>query len=441
MAKLKFEDAFGAIYNNITKRSFIDESVSLEKAQDGILTPTPVYQNEYQLQQLIRPYFGKQTINTSKIGTPPDFQHIEYLRDNDEKHYIVTLFVDIKGSTRLNLLKEIEEVYHFKNAVIQACIEIIRSLDGHVHRIMGDAVMAFFGSKNTAKEDAVADAINCSIILRAFLENSIKPYMEQHGWEAKDIGFRAGVEFGDTEEVLWAAYGYTGVSEVTATGLPVDMASKLQSQAGKNDTMLGQKLLGFVNWPDEYSCFKYVQKDGIDTVQKYITPNMTDKSGQPINYLMRLLNYDKCLQYLPLPTDLKQQLTSNRVIHHEHIDFECYVEINGQWVKYYSASYFLEKNLSLKFVIRVNTQTVRCPLSVRVTKTNHGPEVLEGEFKEVKPPITIVQHRGGRYPTDFNKEKEIREGTQYRGLHTMKCEVIDNTGKAIYRNWIAVLIK
>ncbi|WP_201773481.1 hypothetical protein [Marinobacter similis] len=93
---------------------------------------------------------------------------------------------------------------------------------------MGDAVMAFFGGRSTEKEDAVADAINCSITLRAILEGSIKPWMERQGLDAKDFGFRVGCDFGNDEEVLWGSFGYRNVGEVSATGLPVDMASKLQ---------------------------------------------------------------------------------------------------------------------------------------------------------------------------------------------------------------------
>ncbi|MNP77151.1 hypothetical protein D3C76_1745120 [compost metagenome] len=35
----------------------------------------------------------------------------------------------------------------------------------------------------------------------------------------------------------------------------------------------------------------------------------------------------------------------------------------------------------------------------------------------------------------------IDEGTSYRGLHTMGCEVRDADGVMVYRNKIAVLIK
>lgn len=322
---------------------------------------------------------------------------------------------------------------------------MIRSLDGQVHRIMGDAVMAFFGSKSTCKEDAIADAVNCSVVLRALLENSIKPFMEQQGWEAKDIGFRVGIEFGDTDEVLWAAYGYAGVSEVTATGFPIDMASKLQGQASKNDTMLGQGLLGFVNWPDEYSKVKLVQRNGESKEQEFVQPNITDANGKPINYVMRLLDYNKCLKYSALPSNVKEELTQKAVIHNEHISFKCYTYIDGNKEEYISASKFLEKNIALIFEVNANTQVFRCPLTVRITKVNHGPDVPinEREIPERKQDRYIQAGKGGRYSSSYMQSNAVKidEATKYRGLHTMQCEVFDTANNLKYKNWIAVLIK
>lgn len=444
MAKLKFEDAFRATYDALSVTQPVYESFSILKAQDAALSAMPIHTNEYQLQQLIRPFFNKQGINSSQIGTPADFKHIEAQRNTIENHYIVTMFVDIKGSTRLSLLYPLEQVYQFKNAVIQTCIEVIRSLDGQVHRIMGDAVMAFFGSRSTCKEDAIADAVNCSVVLRALLENSIKPFMEQKGWEAKDIGFRVGIEFGDTNEVLWAAYGYAGVSEVTATGLPVDMASKLQGQASKNQAMLGEKLLEFVNWPDEYSKIKTVQINGQDEEQKYVQPNITNEYGKPINYRMRLLDYEKSLRYSALPTDIKQGLIDgNSVVHNKFITYRCLAKINGIWQEYISASEFLDKDIDLKFEVSANTQVFRCPLKVKLTKINHGPDVPNGESgKPVSKNIKqIFANKGGRHQQSSWKSVSEPEYTSYRGLHTMQCDVFDSADNLQYRNTIAVLIK
>lgn len=446
MSKLKFEDAFNTVFESVSSRDFINEALenhAIVKSQDSAFPSAPLHESEYKIQQLIRPYFGKQGANSSQIGTPSDFKHLEHRRNSSEKNYIVTLFIDIKGSTRLSLLKEIEDVYQFKNAVIQTCIEVIRSLDGQVHRIMGDAVMAFFGSKSTCKEDAIADAVNCSVVLRALLENSIKPFMEQQGWEAKDIGFRVGIEFGDTNEVLWAAFGYAGVSEVTAIGFPIDMASKLQGQASKNDTMLGQGLLGFVNWPDEYSKVKLVERNGESKEQEFVQPNITDANGKPINYVMRLLDYNKCLKYSALPTSVKEELTQGIVIHNENINFKCYTYIDGNKEEYISASKFLEKNIRLIFEVSANTQVFRCPLTIKLTKINYGPEVPDdGSGKpEPKQIGKISANKGGRNQSSPWKSVSEFEGTSYRGLHTMQCEVYDNANHLKYRNTIAVLIK
>lgn len=443
MSKLNFESAFNTIFDSISKKDFLGESLSFESARNRSLPSAPLHQDEYKIQHMIRSYFGKTGVNSSQIGTPQDFKHLEYQRERTEKHYIVTLFVDIKGSTRLSLLKPLEEVYQFKNAVIQTCIEVIRSLDGQVHRIMGDAVMAFFGGKSICKEDAIADVINCSVVLRALLENSIKPFMLQQGWEAQDIGFRVGIEFGDADEVLWAAYGYAGVSEVTATGLPIDMASKLQSQASKNDTMLGQKILNFVNWPNEYSCVKKVQRSGESTEQNIVKPNITDRNGQPIDYVMRLLDYNKCLKYIALPTNVKQELTQQAVIHNEHIGFKCSAEINGTWEDYISASRFLDKNIDLNFVITANTQVFRCPLTVKLTKINYGPDVPDDGSGKPEPKYIkqIFASKGGRNQQSPWKSISESESTSYRGLHTMQCEVFDKDNNLKYRNTIAVLIK
>jgi len=307
-----FGNLFEALYESVNGRSVamatsearLDKSVRMAESFDT-LPDGP--QEEYLMQQQIRPLFGKEGVNDTPIGTHPDFIELEESDTDTQKHYICTLFVDIKGSTRLSLLYPLEAVYQFKNAVIKACIETVRSFDGYVHRIMGDAVMAFFGGKDIDKENAIADAINCIVVLRAILEESIKPWMERNGIDAKDFGFRIGCDFGDDEEVLWGGFGYQNVGEVSATGLPVDMASKLQGLAGKNQAMLGQGLLNYVNWPEKYSEIKKTIKDGNTTNLPIVTPNITKSDGSPLNYQMRQLAYYKSLEFSALPRSFREQ--------------------------------------------------------------------------------------------------------------------------------------
>lgn len=444
-----FEDFFESVNSQSTSVA-LAKSVSMEAMDshpimESLQSLPAGPQEEFLLQTQIRPHFGKHGVNDSPIGTHPDFIALEGT-DTTQNHYTCTLFVDIKGSTRLSVLYPLDFVFKFKNAVIQTCVEIIRSFDGHVHRLMGDAVMAFFGGSSTEKEDAVSDAINCSITLRAILEESIKPWMERQGLDAKDFGFRVGCDFGDDHEVLWGSFGYQNVGEVSATGLPVDMASKLQGLASKNQAMLGQGLLDFVNWPEKYSDIKTRDQGGVQQNLPVVTPNLTDKEGNPINYAMRQLSYFKSLEFSALPRSLREKITGGAVKDHSQLEFKCFTVINGERREYISASRFLEPNVSLVFEVEARTANrLNFPLKVVFKKTNHGRATPDGE-RDIEQE-GVVKHIQKKRVSQFNKSiapfsnVELNEATLYRGLHTMKCEVYEASGAMLFRDWIGVMIR
>lgn len=444
-----FEDFFDSVNKQATSvavaKSLSMEAMDSHPVMESLQTLPAGPQEEFLLQTQIRPHFGKLGVNNSPIGTHPDFIALEGTVTT-ENHYTCTLFVDIKGSTRLSVLYPLDFVFKFKNAVIQTCVEIIRAFDGHVHRLMGDAVMAFFGGSSTEKEDAVSDAINCSITLRAILEESIKPWMERQGLDAKDFGFRVGCDFGDDHEVLWGSFGYQNVGEVSATGLPVDMASKLQGLASKNQTMLGQGLLDFINWPEKYSQIKTRDKGGVQENLPVVTPNLTDNEGIPINYAMRQLSYSKSLEFSALPRSFREKITGGTVKDHSQIEFKCFTVINGERSEYISASKFLEPNLSLAFEVEARTANrLNFPLKVVFKKTNHGRATPDGERDIEQEGVVKYLHRNR--VSEYNKsiapisKVKLDEATLYRGLHTMKCEVYEDSGAMLFRDWIGVMIR
>ncbi|WP_083871913.1 nucleotide-binding domain-containing protein [Vreelandella jeotgali] len=451
MANLErvFEDLFNSVNSQSSSfdlsKSDMSEAMDSHPALESIRSVPSGPQEEFLLQEQIRPHFGKTGVNSSPIGTHPDFLELEGVRAT-KRHYACTLFVDIKGSTRLSLLYDLDLVFQFKNAVVQTCVEIIRSFDGHVHRLMGDAVMAFFGGKYTEKEDAVADAINCSITLRAILEESIKPWMGKQGLDSKDFGFRIGCDFGNDQEVLWGSFGYQNVGEVSATGLPVDMASKLQSLAGKNQTMLGQGLLDFVNWPEEYSDIKIKEKDGVSESVLVVTPNITYSEGSALDYRMRKLSYSKSLEFSALPRSFREKISDGAVKGHPHINYRCFAFINEREVEYISASKFLDAGVSLRFEVKAETANrLDFPLKVVFKKTNHGIATPEGErgVEQEGQVKFIHKKRVGLYDRSVAPFSQIShdEATQYRGLHTMKCEVYGSGGTLLFRDWIGVMIR
>ncbi|MEZ9144908.1 adenylate/guanylate cyclase domain-containing protein [Vibrio sp. 10N.286.52.C3] len=458
---MDFSDSFEKIYDSVKNRSeHVEKSLTESMDSYGMNRQAKsesygtsvvgaekfsVQERNFQLQQQIRPLFGKDGVNDTPIGTHPDFVSLEGTTETTY-HYMCTLFVDIKGSTRLSLLYDLETVFLFKNAVISACVETVRSFDGYIHRIMGDAVLAFFGGKGKDKEDAIADAINCCVTLRAYLEESIKPFMTRNNLEAEHFGFRIGCDFGDDTEILWGNFGIESVGEVSATGLPVDMASKLQGLSSKNQTMLGQGLLNFIDWPDKYSSIKKIEKDGQEEVLPLVVPNYTQKDGTPLNYKMRQLAYKKCMEFIALPSALKESITKSYIKDSKAIEFRCFVVDEGNYEEYISASRFLEKSKNLKFEVRASTtHALNFPLTVKLIKTNHGSDTPDEE-RDIEQPHsiqTLWEQRRSKYNRSVlpYSSTSIDEGTQYRGLHTMRCEVFDKYQKLVYRNVIAVLIK
>ncbi|MEG9622005.1 nucleotide-binding domain-containing protein [Pseudomonas guariconensis] len=446
------EDGFEEIFNDINSKSITKqarafdskqrstglenygiESASVNEAKGLALGP----QGEYILQENIRRYFDKPGINSTSIASHPDFEHLP-ATGGTVNQYVCTIFIDIKGSTRLSLYYDLEFIYKFKNAVLQTCIEIVRSFDGYVHRLMGDALMAFFGSNSTEKEQAVIDALNCSIMCKLMLENAIKPWLaKQKGFDTSNFGFRIGCNFGDDHEVLWGNYGYGLLGEVSPTGLPVDLAAKLQSLASKNEIMIGQGIIDFINWPEEFSQIKTVKQNGIFVEQKYVTPNYQKPDGSPLNYSMRILNYDKCLNYLPIDTSIKLRNSGNKSIPNTLIEFTCSAESDGgAMLEYASATKFLPKERSLIFKVSANNRgRLKFPLSVSLMKVNHGPDVPEDEKEN--DPVTKKIHKS----SDLFSNWEHTETTRYRGIHTMECEIKDEDNHLIYRKKIAILIK
>jgi class 3 adenylate cyclase len=450
-----FQDVFQQTYNNIKINdqnvltydfAALSKSVVVEARGSQVAIPSTHIQQQYNLQNYIRPIFGKLGVNKSSIGTHPDFIGLEGNNNQAVKHYICTIFIDLKGSTRLALIYDLEDVFRLKNAFIQTCIDTVRAFDGHVHRLMGDAVMGFFGGNSMRPEDAIIDAINCATTLHLLFKSAIIPWMDKQGYDSTDIGFRIGLDFGDDDDVFWAFYGYDSVSEVTATGLQVDMASKLQGHARKNQAMLGQTLLDFIDWPEEYSSKKTEKNGSMIREINYVEPNITNRYGASLNYKMRMLNFDNLLRLSPLASKFKYEpIFSIGNILNSYIQYGCYVIHDDRAEEYISMSRFLQKNLSLKFTISIRTHGIRYnyPLKVQFTKTNHGKEAESfkgaGEFQ---PQVKWVGQNNARCnnPMISTTKIDLDEATQYRGLHTMKAEVIDADGKVIFRDWIGVLI-
>lgn len=393
---------------------------------------------EYDYQREIRPLFDKPGLNEHKIGTHPELTMLNGLSATHNQ-YIVTMFIDIRKSSRLSLLLPLEQAYIVKNRILQACIDIVRALDGYPHRLMGDALMAFFGRSDVSKEDAIADAINAASTLRLILKEYIFPSLNEDLGTEIDLGVRIGLDYGSEDEVIWGNFGLGESCEVTALGLPVDMTAKLQQLADKNTAMLGQGILDYVDFPLEYTSLK--SKAGREI--KFIEPNITNKEGRPIDRRIRLLDMDKYQNLLPFKLNDKKM--SSQVLYPNHFIFGCYVDEDGQEVEYRSISRFLPKQKDLIFKLRIYPGLDN--LNIILCKKNHGEEAKDNLSEDyvirIENESLIRVDNASRINLKHDNDGLIltlSESTSYRGLHTMEV-IIRGGGAAIYyRNIIGVYI-
>jgi len=375
------------------------------------------------IQNLIRPLYGKRTEddNLPCIGDHPDF---EYIKNTGSicYHPITTLFMDIENSTRLSLIYNLEDVFRIKNAFIRVAIEIIRAFGGHVHRIMGDAVMAYFGGKSVKNTNSVIDAMNCASLLLYFVKRSVIPTLKREDYD-DPFGIRIGIDFGKEEDVLWSCYGYPNINEVTATSFYVDVASKLQHSAGRNQIMLGDSLKKHIDFPDELLDIKTVQNNGVSIKKPYIEPNYINKEGKSINYSQYLLNWKKYLSYSPIAIKDREFFSPNKDI--LNITGNVYSEYkNTSTLEYpfFPSACVLAKKRGIKFKPSIPFKP-KYPFEVSFFVENHGEEA------RVSGGSNFGNH-GKKYIIRSHKEQDRFshwEQTLYKGFHYMIVKVWNNS--------------
>lgn len=441
------EDNFKNIRKSISiEKSNHDSMVGVESLTDSSVVISESFSTspnniiEYSYQNEIRPYFAKEGVNTHKIGTHPDLGRLTGLNITHNQ-YTVVMFIDIRRSSRLSVILPLEQAYIVKNRILQACIDIVRALDGYPHRLMGDALMAFFGRSDVPKENAIADALNAASTLRLILTDYIYPSLNEELGTDIDLGVRIGIDYGSEEEIIWGNFGLGDSSEVTAVGIPVDLSSKIQHLADKNTAMLGQGVLDFIDFPEAYT--KY--KESAGEIIRYVKPNLTNQEGKPINRKMMIMKMDSYQDLLPFKIIDKKMHQS--MLHPSRFDYACEELIDEEWISYPSLSKFLNKNRKIKFTLSIDKGLGK--MTVTFVKKNNGEDAKEKSYMGENYTVTIDNE--DVLPGENSRHLQVQnlpdrmiltlpEATSYRGLHTMEVIVRGEFATIYYRNIIGVYI-
>jgi len=217
-------------YIQRVSKDFTYKDFKNQISETALLPSLESFSNEIGL----KPDFDKQ------LGLHPDFAHLKYSEET-ESHYIVSVFIDIKGSTNLFKRYTPETVMIITNTIQRAAIHTCLIFDGYIHRLHGDGLFVYFGGKALDMQTAVKRALQSTSIFSYFVKNDLKKLFNEQGIE--NIYTRIGIDLGYELAVLWAKSGIGEISEVTTCSLHTSLASKMQSYAFNNGIVIGDNVL------------------------------------------------------------------------------------------------------------------------------------------------------------------------------------------------------
>ena len=141
-----------------------------------------------------------------------------------ERRVVTMLFCDVRGSTAMAERLDPEEWTDLMNAAYEHLIEPVIRHEGTVARLMGDAILAFFGAP-TAHEDDPQRAVMAGLEIVA----AIAPFRERLVRErGLDLDVRVGI---NTGPVVVGEVGSELRHEYTAMGDAVNVAARMEQTA------------------------------------------------------------------------------------------------------------------------------------------------------------------------------------------------------------------
>jgi adenylate cyclase len=140
---------------------------------------------------------------------------------------ITVMFCDIRNFTRFSNALEPEEVFGFLNEFFAEMIDAIFKHHGTLDKMLGDGLMALFGTPHDDPEHAV-HALEAAIEMQGRLNGLRDKWKQKH---SSDLAIGIGLHTGDA---MVGNIGSKDRMEYTAIGDTVNIASRLESTTKEN---------------------------------------------------------------------------------------------------------------------------------------------------------------------------------------------------------------
>src|SRR5829696_3537376 len=161
-------------------------------------------------------------------------------RVEGERKYVTVLFADVVDSTGLGERLDPEQVAEIMNGAFAFLNAPITKYGGTVARLLGDAIIAFFGAP-VAHEDDAERAVRAGLDIQAAAKEYSEVVRRNYG---VDFEVRVGI---NTGLAVLAAVGDEIRTEYTAMGDTTNIAARMQSAAAPGSVLIS---------PDTYHLVK-----------------------------------------------------------------------------------------------------------------------------------------------------------------------------------------
>ncbi len=156
-----------------------------------------------------------------------------------ERKIVTALFADVVGSTSLAEKMDPEDWTDIMNRAFDRLFPIVHRYEGTIARLLGDALLAFYGAPVTHEDDAVR-AVRASLdMLQAVREHALE-VKRQHGI---DFTMRIGL---NTGPVVVGDVGSDLKYEYTAMGDAINLAARMQAAAQPMTVLIAEPTYRFI---------------------------------------------------------------------------------------------------------------------------------------------------------------------------------------------------
>lgn len=156
-----------------------------------------------------------------------------------ERRVVTVLFADVVSSTMLAEHMDPEDWTEIMNRAFDLLVPAIYRYEGTIARLMGDALLAFFGAP-VAHEDDPVRAVRAGLDLLTITKEYAEEVRHRHGI---DFALRVGL---NTGSVVVGEVGSNLVYEYTAMGDAVNLAARMQSAARPMTLLISDNTYRFI---------------------------------------------------------------------------------------------------------------------------------------------------------------------------------------------------